>query len=41
MEHAAEMWWSRGCSPSRNLESALMRVGRRLLGTSNTGVVCR
>ena len=36
MEHAAEVWWSGGHSACRKLESAQMRVGRRLLGESNT-----
>ena len=35
VEHAAEVWWSGGCSACRKLESVQMRVGRRLLGTSN------
>ena len=34
MEHA--VWWSGGCSACRKLESAQMRVGRRLLEVSNT-----
>ena len=38
VEHAAEVWWSGVCSACRNLESAQMRVGRRLLGASNTGL---
>ena len=32
VEHAAEVWWSGGRSVSRKLESAQMRVSRRLLG---------
>ena len=36
MEHAAEVWWSGGRSACRKLESAQMRVGRRLLPASNT-----
>ena len=32
VEHAAEVWWSGGHSACRKLESAHMRVGRRLLG---------
>ena len=32
VEHAAELWWSGGRSACRKLESAQMRVGRRLLG---------
>ena len=32
VERAAEVWWSGGCSACRKLESAQMRVGRRLLG---------
>ena len=41
VEHAAEVWWSGGRSVCKKLESAQMRVGRRLLGASNTeaGVV--
>ena len=38
VEHAAQMWWSGGHSACRKLESAQMRVGRRLLGASNIGV---
>ena len=40
MAHAAEVWWSGGRA-FRKLELAQMRVGRRLLGESNTvaGVV--
>ena len=29
------MWWSRGRHAYRKLDSAQMRVGRRLLGESN------
>ena len=36
VEHAAEVWWSGGCSACRKLESAQRRVGRRLLGATNT-----
>ena len=36
VEHAAEVWWSGERSACRKLESAKMRVGRRLLGESNT-----
>ena len=36
VEHAAEVWWSGEHSACRKLESAQMRVDRRLLGTSNT-----
>ena len=41
MKHAAEVLWSGGRSVYRKMESAQMRVGRRLLGESNTvaGVV--
>ena len=35
MEYAAEVWWSGGYSACRKLESAQMKVGRRLLGESN------
>ena len=35
-EHATEVWWSGGHSACRKLESAQMRVGRRLLGETNT-----
>ena len=40
VEHAAEVWWPGGPSACWKLESAQMRVGRRLLGESNivTGV---
>ena len=37
VEHVVvEVWWSGGHSTCRKLESAQMRVGRRLLGVSNT-----
>ena len=36
VEHAAEVWWSGGCSAYRKLESTLRRVGRRLVGSINT-----
>ena len=36
VEHAAEVWWSGGHSMCRKMESAQMRVGRRLLGASST-----
>ena len=36
MKHAAEARWSGRRSVCRKLESAQMRVGRRLLGVSNT-----
>ena len=36
MTHEAEVWWSGGHSARKKLESAQMRVGRRLLGASNT-----
>ena len=36
VEHAAEVWWSGGRSACRKLESAQMRVDRRLLWASNT-----
>ena len=36
VEHAAEVLWSGGRSAYRKLESGQMRVGRRLLGESNT-----
>ena len=41
MEHAAKVWWSGWHSACRKLESAQIRIGRRLLGESNTaaGVV--
>ena len=32
MERAAEELWSGGCSACRKLESAQMRLGKRLLG---------
>ena len=35
VEHAAEEWWSGGHSVCRKMESAQMRVGRRLLRASN------
>ena len=35
VEHAAKVWWSGGRGACRKLESAQMRVGRRLLETSN------
>ena len=31
-----QKWWSGGHSTCRKLESAQMRVGKRLLGASNT-----
>ena len=37
VEHAAEVWWSGGHSACRKLESAQMRVCRRLLEARNTG----
>ena len=42
MEQASEVWWSER-SVCWKLESAMMRVGRRLLGASNTveGVAVR
>ena len=33
--YAAEVWWTGGCSACRKLESAQMRVGKRLLGACN------
>ena len=36
VEHAVEVWWSGWHSAYRKLESAQIRVGRRLLGASNT-----
>ena len=36
MEYAAEVWWSGGYSACRKLESSQMKMGRRLLGASNT-----
>ena len=36
MKHAVEVWWLGEHSACRKLESAQMRVGRRLLGASNT-----
>ena len=36
MEQAAEVWWSGGHSACRKLESAQMRVGRKLLGATST-----
>ena len=38
VEHAAEVCWSGGRSACRKLEVAQVRVGRRFLGASNTGV---
>ena len=35
VEHAAEVWWSGGRGVCRKMESAQMRVGRRLLRASN------
>ena len=32
MEHAAEVWWSGGHSAYKKVESAQMRVDKRLLG---------
>ena len=36
MEYAAEVWWVGGRSACRKLESSQMKMGRRLLGASNT-----
>ena len=36
MEYAAEVWWTGGRSTCRKLESSQMKMGRRLLGISNT-----
>ena len=36
LEYAAEVWWTGGCSACRKLESSLTKMGRRLLGASNT-----
>ena len=36
VEHAAEVWCQGGYSVCRKLESAHIRVGRRLLGARNT-----
>ena len=36
MEHAAQVWWSGGHSACKKLESAQMKVCKKLLGESNT-----
>ena len=36
IEYAAEAWWIVGRSACRKLKSSQMKMGRRLLGTSNT-----
>ena len=36
MEYAAEVWWTGGQSACRKLELSQMKMGRRLLGASNT-----
>ena len=36
VKHAIEVWWSVGHSAGRKLESAQLRVGRKMLGESNT-----
>ena len=36
MEYAVEVWWTGGRSACRKLQSAQMKMGRRLLGASNT-----
>ena len=36
MEYAAEVWWTEGHNARKKLESSMTKMGRRLLGESNT-----